>query len=120
MGVREYGKSLGKSDFINFGEAWDTSEALVGSYTKDESGNARIDGMIYFPLKFVITDTISSGSKTSAISSVLAKRYTKGYYADPNRLVTFIDNHDTDRWGQTMKGNTELMKAAYGIIYTIP
>lgn len=120
MGVREYGKSLGKSDFINFGEAWDTSEDLVGSYTKDESGNARIDGMIYFPLKFVITDTISSGSKTSAISSVLAKRYTKGYYADPNRLVTFIDNHDTDRWGQTMKGNTELMKAAYGIIYTIP
>lgn len=120
MGVRSYGMSLGKADFIDFGEAWDSSESLVGSYTKSAAGSARIDGMIYFPLRFAITDTISSGGKTSAIASVLSNRYTKNYYKNPDRLVTFIDNHDTDRWGQTMKGNTELMKAAYGIIYTIP
>ncbi len=120
MGVREYAHSLGKTDFINFGEAWDSNEALVGSYSQDTDGTPRIDGMIYFPLRFVIADTISSGSKTSAISETLSNRYTKNYYANPDRLVTFIDNHDTDRWGQTMKGNTELMKAAYGILYTIP
>ena len=79
-----------------------------------------MDGMIYFPLRYAIADTISSGGKTESISTVLKSRYTKNYYKDPNRLVTFIDNHDIDRWGQTMKGNEELMKAAYNIIYTIP
>lgn len=120
MGVREYGLSKGKKDFINFGEAFSQDEKICGNYTGGKSGNPRMDGMIYFPLRYAIADTISSGGKTNTIASVLSNRYTKGYYKNPDRLVTFIDNHDIDRWGQTMKGNTELMKAAYGIIYTIP
>ncbi len=120
MGVREYGISKGKKDFINFGEAFSQHENVCGSYTKSKDGTARMDSMLYFPLRYAVADTISSGGKTSAISEILKARYTKNYYKDPSRLVTFIDNHDIDRWGQTMKGNTELMKAAYGIIYTIP
>ena len=120
MGVREYGLSKGKKDFIDFGEAFSQNESVCGSYTGGRDGNARMDGMIYFPLRYAIADTISSGSKTEAIGDVLNNRYTKGYYKNPDRLVTFIDNHDIDRWGQTMKGNTEMIKAAYGIIYTIP
>lgn len=120
MGVRAYGIYKGKKDFINFGEAFSQNEAVVGSYTKSNTGTPRMDGMIYFPLRYALADTISSGGKTSAIGTVLKNRYTKKYYADPDRLVTFIDNHDMDRWGQTMKGNTELMKAAYNIMYTIP
>lgn len=120
MGVRPYGISKGKKDFINFGEAFSQDEGVCGSYTKDENGNPRMDGMLYFPLRYAIADTISSGSKTEVISEVLKNRYSKNYYQNPDRLVTFIDNHDMDRWGHTMKGNEALMKAAYGIIYTIP
>ena len=120
MGVRVYGKSKEKTDFINFGEAFTSSEPIVGSYTKSKDGKERMDSMIYFPLRNAIANTISSGGKTKEIADVLSNRYTKNYYANPNRLVTFIDNHDIDRWGQTMKGNEELMKAAYAIIYTIP
>lgn len=125
MGVREYGKSKGKADFIDFGEAFSQDEKVCGSYTRSNPGDyipgtPRMDSMLYFPLRYAIADSISSGGKTKVISNVLNNRYTKYYYDDPNRLVTFIDNHDMDRWGQTMKGNTELMKAAYGIIYTIP
>lgn len=119
MGVRPYAISKGKKDFIDFGEAFSQNEKIVGSYTKSDSGTARMDGMIYFPLRYAIADTISSGSKTSTISDVLKNRY-KNIYKNPDRLVTFIDNHDMDRWGQTMNGNEELMKAAYNIIYTIP
>lgn len=120
MGVREYALTKGKSDFIDFGEAFSQDESICGSYTKDSNGNPRMDSMIYFPLRYAIADTISQGSKTNTISTVLKNRYGKNYYKNPNRLVTFIDNHDMDRWGQTMKGNEELIKAAYGIIYTIP
>lgn len=118
MGVRPYGISKGKNDFIDFGEAFSQDESIVGSYTKSSSGTARMDGMIYFPLRYALADTISSGSKTETISNVLKNRY-KNIYKNPDRLVTFIDNHDMDRWGQTMQGNEELMKAAYNIIYTI-
>lgn len=120
MGTRPYGISKGKKDFINFGEAFSQDESVCGSYTKSSSGNERMDGMIYFPLRYAIADTISSGSKTSAIGDVLKNRYEKNYYSNPDRLVTFIDNHDMDRWPLTVKGNKELIKMAYGIIYTIP
>ena len=119
MGVRPYAISKGKKDFIDFGEAFSQDEKIVGSYTKSDSGTARMDGTIYFPLRYAIADTISSGSKTSTISDVLKNRY-KNIYKNPDRRVTFIDYHDMDRWGQTMNGNEELMKAAYNIIYTIP
>lgn len=119
MGVRNYGISKGKKDFIDFGEAFSQDEKIVGSYTKSDSGTARMDGMIYFPLRYALADTISSGSKTETITNVLNNRY-KNIYKNPDRLVTFIDNHDMDRWGHTMNGNEELMKAAYNIIYTIP
>lgn len=119
MGVREYGLSKGKKDFIDFGEAFSQDEKIVGSYTKSDSGTARMDGMIYFPLRYALADTISSGAKTSKISTVLKNRYND-IYKNPERLVTFIDNHDMDRWGKIMNGNEQLMKAAYNIIYTIP
>lgn len=123
LGIRPYAATKGKKDFINFGEAWSSDEKLVSGYTRSEKGKKRIDGMIYFPLRFAITDTISGGSRTDAISNVLMNRYKQDsevYYQNPDRLVTWIDNHDTDRFGKIMYGTPELVKAAYGIIFTIP
>jgi len=124
MGVREYGKSKGKADFIDFGEAFSQDEKVCGSYTRSNPGDyipgtPRMDSMLYFPLRYAIADSISSGGKTDVISKILGHRYSMDYYQNPSRLVTFIDNHDMDRWGHTMKGGSELMKIAYGIIYTI-
>ena len=123
LGIRPYAATKGKKDFINFGEAWSSDEKLVSGYTRSEKGKKRIDGMIYFPLRFAITDTISGGSRTDAISKVLLNRYKQDsnvYYQNPDRLVTWIDNHDTERFGKIMYGTPELVKAAYGIIFTIP
>lgn len=124
MGVRTYGISKGKKDFIDFGEAFTQSETTVGSYTTSSpgkrGGTPRMDGMLYFPLRYAISDTISSGTKTSAIGDVLRNRQTKNYYYDSNRLVTFIDNHDMDRWAYTVNGDSQFIKMAYNLIYTIP
>lgn len=123
LGIRPYAATKGKNDFINFGEAWSSDEKLVSGYSRSDKGAKRIDGMIYFPLRFAITDTISGGGSTNAISSVLLNRYKQTsdvWYQNPDRLVTWIDNHDTDRFSKVMNGNSELVKAAYGIIFTIP
>lgn len=117
-GVREHAKDLGKNDFIVFGEAWDTDESLCASYTKDPvSGTNRMDSSIYFTLAFAIREVFISGESTKKISDVLNQRYTIGY-ANPDKLVTFIDNHDMPR---ALQGTSaDMLKAAYSIIFTIP
>lgn len=123
LGIRPHAATLGKEDFINFGEAWSTDEKIVSGYTQSQSGTQRMDSIIYFPLRFAIVDTISQGTKTSNISDVLQNRYrhtSSVDYANPDKMVTFIDNHDTERFGKLMYGNDPLIKAAYGIIFTIP
>ena len=119
-GVREYAKEKGKDDFFDFGECWDTNETVISSYTKDPDSSAkRIDGAIYFSLNSAIRNCLSAGTATYEIANVLNRRYAvlKGY-DDPNRLVTFIDNHDMDR--MIKLASPELVKAAYSIIMTIP
>ncbi len=120
QGVREYARQKGKNDFITFGEAWSIDETVVSSYSKNRlTGDPRIDSMIYFPLTFAVRNCLSSGSGTRSISSVLNNRYTvKVGYRDPDRMVTFIDNHDMDRL--IMNTDPELVKAAYALIMTLP
>ncbi|HRU43121.1 MAG TPA: alpha-amylase family glycosyl hydrolase, partial [Spirochaetota bacterium] len=117
-GIREHAKDLGKNDFIVFGEAWDRDESFCAGYTKDPvSGANRMDSSIYFTLAFAIRDVFISGESTKKISDVLNQRYTAGY-ANPDKLVTFIDNHDMLR---ALQGTSaDMLKAAYSIIFTIP
>ncbi len=115
-GVREYAKDVGKNDFISFGEAWTDSDTINASYTKSGS-KKRIDGAIYFPLNIALRDVFGGGRPTSNISNVLNQRYTVGY-DNPDKLITFVDNHDMER---LLKDTDEKMvKAAYAIIMTIP
>ncbi|OHD37986.1 MAG: hypothetical protein A2Y29_01215 [Spirochaetes bacterium GWE2_31_10] len=116
LGVREYAKSKGKNDFIVFGEAWHRDDEVCAEYTKGTDGDARMDSLIYFPLNLAVRD-LASGEKTSLVTEVLNKRYTVGYQ-NPDKLVTFVDNHDMERL--LNKTSPEMVKAAYTIIMTIP
>ncbi|ULQ60873.1 hypothetical protein K7I13_06305 [Brucepastera parasyntrophica] len=118
QGVRTYAQTVGKDDFISFGETWNTDDTKIARYTVNPStGAKRMDSLIYFPLTFAIRDTFSTGGATNNISTILNRRYTVGY-DNPDRLVTFIDNHDMDRLLRTT--DPELVKAAYALIMTIP
>lgn len=118
MGVREYAKSLGKNDFILFGEAWSDSDTLCASYTQNGDGTKqRLDSMIYFPLNTAVRNVFASGGATNSITSVLNARYTSGY-AYPDKLVTFVNNHDMGRI--SAQTSSSLNKAAYAFIMTIP
>lgn len=117
LGIREYAKSKGKNDFILFGEAWDTDDANCSIYTKSTNGTPRMDSLIYFPLTFTIRDCLSNGKPTKMIADVLNNRYKAGYL-NPDKLVTFIDNHDIARLNSSLPES--LVKSAYAIIMTIP
>ncbi len=57
-----------------------------------------------------------SGRPTSVVSKVLKARYTAGYN-NPEKLVSFIDNHDMERLLRT--SSAETVKSAYALIMTI-
>ncbi|HOV14902.1 MAG TPA: alpha-amylase family glycosyl hydrolase, partial [Spirochaetota bacterium] len=117
LGIREYAKSKGKNDFILFGEAYNPNDTVGALYTKDSQGNKRLNSVIYFPLRYAILDVFANGSATSKISEVLSKRYTSGY-ANPDKLVTFVDNHDVARVLSLTR--PENVKSAYAFVFTIP
>jgi glycosidase len=117
LGIREYAKTLGKNDFILFGEAWSNDDTLVSSYTQSSAGVQRLDSMIYFPLNTALRDVFGSGKSTSALTAVLNNRASAGY-ANPEKLVTFVDNHDMARFSSI--ATASMNKAAYAFIMTIP
>lgn len=115
-GVRKFAADLGKNDFIVFGEAWHRDDEVCASYTKGSKGQERMDSLIYFPLNLALRD-VAAGERTTLVSDVLNKRYSVGYL-NPDKLVTFVDNHDMERL--LNRTSPEMVKAAHMIIMTIP
>ncbi|QEN03973.1 hypothetical protein EW093_04410 [Thiospirochaeta perfilievii] len=116
-GVKEYAKSLGKEDFILFGESWDQDEDLNASYTLGKNGEKRLDSVIYFNLNFAIRNVFGNGNPTDELSKVLDNRFSAGYQ-DASKLITFVDNHDMERLITSTTEN--MVKSAYAFIMTIP
>ena len=102
--VRARLKKAGKSNFIMFGEAFDGSDSLVGSYTQA----GMMDSVFYFPQRFqVFNDVFRKHGPTANVERLLQAReqhYGKaaqpeGIGVAPNRaLVNFMDNHDVPRF----------------------
>lgn len=116
-GIRTHAADLGKNDFILFGECWDSDEALNVSYTAGDNGEKRLDSLIYFTLNFAVREVFGSGKPTSEFTKVLNIRETAGY-ADPKKLVTFVDNHDMERLINVTSESR--VKQAYAFLMTIP
>ncbi len=119
--MRDYAESIGKKNFLIFGEAFDDSDELLGSFTK----NNEMDSVFYFSQKFQVFDAIFKyGAPTKKFETLYNLRMNKSadgsplpedekprygtvsgvYDADgkilsPQKiLVNFMDNHDLPRF----------------------
>ena len=102
--IRREAQVLGKEKFLQFGEAFDGDDALIGSYTFDEE----VDSVVYFSQKFRVFDEVFKyGGATRAIETLRNDRevnfgstpHTLGAGQAPkDLLVNFIDNHDIPRF----------------------
>lgn len=72
-----------------FGETYNKDVAYVSDYQK------YLWGVLDFPLFFALVDVFASDQDFSAIQHVLAQ---DSMYQDPKRVVTFLDNHDRNRF----------------------
>ena len=123
--IRRYARSLGKTNFFMFGEAFDGNDALLGSYTQGEG----VDSVFYFSAKYrIFNGVFGQGGATRQVQALYDERRalddsalipeddpTQPRYSErpkengvvdaqgmglPSRelLVQFMDNHDVPRF----------------------
>lgn len=120
--LRAHAASLGKENFILFGEVFDGDDALIGSYTQD----GMLDSAAYFSQKYQVMDGVFKyGAPTSTVQSLYELRATNwgsnaqegGIGLSPQQVpVHFLDNHDVARF--LSDGTVDQLKLALSFLLT--
>lgn len=115
--IRDYARRIGKTNFFLFGEVFDGSDQKVGRYTGTRGGGPfALDSALYFPMYFTIQDVFKNNAPTSRIDDRYANN---GYYDSPDKLLTFVDNHDVARFLNNAGPNgTNKLRVALAFIHT--
>ena len=120
--VRAFAAGQGKPDFFMFGEVYDGSDRLCGSYTGTKAGGPfALDSVLDYPLYF---RTRSVFAQATGSTKQLEDRYAaiSGNYdgCAQMRLVTFLDNHDQPRFlaAANANNNADRLKMALAFLYT--
>ncbi len=120
--IHSYAASNGLPNFFMFGEIFNGSESLVGSFTGAQGGGAfKLDSTLDYPLFFASTSVFGYASgNTQQIEThynSLAANYDS---TAQNRLVTFLDNHDNARFLSSgiANNNTNRLTVALEFLYS--
>jgi glycosidase len=128
--IRKRLSAEGKNDFIQFGEAFDGDDQLLGSYTQP----GMLDSVLYFSQHYTAFQQVFEYAKqrgmqqgTAQIQQLWANQ-TVNYGTTPQpggigippykALVNFIDNHDVARFLFDAQGDTDALKNALTLLYT--
>lgn len=113
---------LGKTNFFQFGEVFDGSDSKCGYYTGTKAGGAFCnDSVLDYPLYFQVAGVFAQASAATKLledryNAIAANYDSAAWY----RLVTFLDNHDQQRFMNTAKANnnTNRLHLALAWLYT--
>jgi neopullulanase len=75
-----------------------------------------LDTPFDFPVYFTLRDVLTHGKPMTALADVLRQ---DALYPHPERLVTFIGNHDTTRFLTEAGGSVPRLKLALGLVATL-
>lgn len=143
--IRAYAASLGKKDFIIFGEAYDYDNVIAFKFTDADRTQAKYTGTAANPLYNSMLDFAVSGALTKVFASspvngesspsrrirgsfsMINERFTSevmDLYTEESRgrRVTFLDNHDMLRFLHVHKAQEKVpvLKQALAALYTLP
>jgi glycosidase len=83
-------RALAGDEFVLLGELFEGDPKKLDATWRE----AGFSHMFDFPLYYALTDVLCDGAPAGRLASMLAQ---DPIYADPSRLVTFVDNHDLPR-----------------------
>jgi glycosidase len=107
------------------GETWLHSSEEIAFWQKDAVNSLHYNSNLPTPMDFVMNDALSTCFNEQGNSwneqgmnklyNTLAKDYL---FANPNNLFIFAENHDTQRYNNTLKGNLDKYKMALSFLMT--
>lgn len=100
--MRKHADSLGKKNFILFGELFTYDNNALASYCKDPGYS--YNSALFFPLSQNIKNVFVDGQNPGQLTQQLNNRSMYG--EGGNNLVAFIDNHDLNRIALMNGGDT--------------
>ena len=118
--VHTYAAGRGLPNFFMFGEVYDGSESLCGSYTGTQTpGPFELDSVLDYPLFFMVNSVFAAATgNTRQIEDHYNAVATNYDAAAQMRLVTFLDNHDQPRFLSAGGATTNRLKVALAFLYT--
>lgn len=127
-GMATWVKSI-TNEYPNFnvvGEAWMHSPAHISYWQKDskiaeiDNYNSYLPSVMDFPLFSEIPASLREEQSWDKGMIRLYNSFTNDFlYPDVNNMFVFIENHDTDRFNETMKGDVNNYKLAMSLISTV-
>jgi neopullulanase len=75
-----------------------------------------LDTPFDYPLNFALRGVLADGKPMTELARILRQ---DELYPHPERLVTFLDNHDTMRFITTVHGSLPKYKLALGLLFTL-
>ncbi|MBV8141561.1 MAG: peptidoglycan-binding protein [Verrucomicrobia bacterium] len=100
--IREFAQTLGKRNFLTFGEIYDNEETInrfVGRHSPNKTGFG-IDAALDYPLFFKVTDIVKGLRDVAELPVVFERRkqvedtLISSHGEAGQYFVTFLDNHD--------------------------
>lgn len=104
-----------------FGEIWEHAVPIQSFFApKNKKYDEEMQNVLDFQFCFAMDEFVDQDYGWTEGVSKLYSSLTQDYlYADPYHHVTFIDNHDMDRFLAQMKGDVSKLKNALGILLTM-
>lgn len=105
-------RAASKRPFSVIGEVFDGDPSRLDAAWR--AGG--FDGVFDFPLRYALIDTVCKGAPPARLAAILA---ADDAYADPRRLVTFLDNHDVSRVMSECGGDADKVGVALDLLTSL-
>jgi neopullulanase len=104
-----------------FGEIWEHAVPIQSYFTpKDKLYTEAMQNVLDFQFCFAMDEFVKQDyAWTEGIEKLYYVISQDYLYQDPWHHITFLDNHDLDRFLATVNGDQQKMKAALGILMTM-
>ena len=110
-------------DFLIFGETWVHGPAVQAQFTQDndlrEGYNSHLPNVTDFQLYYGIKEALTKPQNwTDGVSRLYYTLAQDFLYEEPYHNVTFLDNHDIDRFWSVVGRDMRKFKSALAFLFT--
>ncbi len=103
-----------------FGEIWEHAVPLQSFFSAKDTEDKMLRNILDFQFAFAMDEFVNQDfGWTEGVSKMYYNLSQDYLYQDPYHHVTFLDNHDLDRFMSQINGDVKKLKIALGMLLTM-